>query len=1030
MDLQEDVMGNWKEILKTPPKEYRAIPFWSWNDMLDPQEVRWQVDEMKKAGLGGYFMHARSGLKTPYMGEDWMEAIAAGIDEGKKEGIAPWLYDEDGWPSGFAGGDIPALGEEYHQKWLECKEVSKAELTTNHRTVGIYTVDTQTGAYTLVQDDKLLAALPENTALIHIFYDVNPYYVDTLDQKVIRAFIDSTHEAYKQKFGHEFGTSVPGIFTDEPQYKGYTGPWSLALPRIFETLNGYCLQPVLPALFFDVKDHSSVRYDFWKTVSYMFSTAFSKQISDWCQKNGLIHTGHVVSEESLVAQLVNNGGCMPFYQYMQLPGIDWLCRWIGTPITPKQLASVAHQLGKKYTISEMFGCSGWNISFEELKWVAEWQYVLGVNLMCQHLEWYSMKGLRKRDYPPSLYYQQPWWGDYKLFNDYFARLGVLLSEGRHNADILVLHPLRSLWAVYKPGPGQECWEVDNAFAQLSTWLLESHLDFDYGDEEIINQYGSVECGRFIIGQASYRVVILPPAISLDNRTIALLEQFADTGGKIISVGRFPSLCEGRPTNRLDALRKKVKTVTQDKAAIRNAVVRSHAPAILIHEPCGEDAAPVYYQYRSMDHGEQVLFVVNTSTDRTIDTRIGVHGQWNIERCVLENGEYEKYTGTINEGRTWINVKFLPMQSYVFVLRQGMPAVYQAPPAVCGDIRNSLMLQEEWEVKVGDHNSLTLDYAYLSIDGGEWSEKTPTIEIQEKLLRLGRSADIALRFEFEVGDGLDSVNEMYLAMEEPEQFSIEINGEVLPYQDCGWWRDKCLRKISIKPCVQTGVNTILLRMHFTCSEKVYKLLTTPGVHEAELNKITYDAEIESIYVIGDFGVYSKSEYTQGERKAVFTDGPFVIGKKPIQLRTGDTVPQGLAFYAGNLQLKQEVMLPAIQQGQSIVLDMGTKPSAVIYKVRVNGEHAGTVTWAPYQVDITSYVKPGTNTISIELMGSCRNLLGPHHHVLGELHAVGPSSFTSKKGWIEWNLEDPNIWRDRYCFVRFGLEENPVLQVYQG
>lgn len=40
--------------LKNPPRKYRPIPFWSWNEKLNIDETRYQIDEMDKAGIGGY----------------------------------------------------------------------------------------------------------------------------------------------------------------------------------------------------------------------------------------------------------------------------------------------------------------------------------------------------------------------------------------------------------------------------------------------------------------------------------------------------------------------------------------------------------------------------------------------------------------------------------------------------------------------------------------------------------------------------------------------------------------------------------------------------------------------------------------------------------------------------------------------------------------------------------------------------------------------------------------------------------------
>ena len=98
---------------KAVGNEYRPVPFWSWNEKLSvPESIR-QVDLMADAGIGGFFMHARGGLQTEYMGKEWFENVGACIDEAKKKGMHAWAYDENGWPSGFGGGKkyeyIPAL---------------------------------------------------------------------------------------------------------------------------------------------------------------------------------------------------------------------------------------------------------------------------------------------------------------------------------------------------------------------------------------------------------------------------------------------------------------------------------------------------------------------------------------------------------------------------------------------------------------------------------------------------------------------------------------------------------------------------------------------------------------------------------------------------------------------------------------------------------------------------------------------------------------------------------------------------------
>jgi len=98
-------------------------------------ETRRQIAEMDRVGIGGYFMHARGGLQTPYMGKSWMDNIAAGIDEGKKRGMGAWAYDENGWPSGFGNGWVNGRGEAFQQKYLRYEEIVGETCREDGRTI-------------------------------------------------------------------------------------------------------------------------------------------------------------------------------------------------------------------------------------------------------------------------------------------------------------------------------------------------------------------------------------------------------------------------------------------------------------------------------------------------------------------------------------------------------------------------------------------------------------------------------------------------------------------------------------------------------------------------------------------------------------------------------------------------------------------------------------------------------------------------------------------------------------------------------
>ena len=94
------------EDFKNPASEYRAAPFWAWNNKLDKNELVWQIEQLKKMGFGGFHMHVRTGMATDYLSDEYMEIVNACVEKARKEKMLAWLYDEDRWPSGAAGGIV------------------------------------------------------------------------------------------------------------------------------------------------------------------------------------------------------------------------------------------------------------------------------------------------------------------------------------------------------------------------------------------------------------------------------------------------------------------------------------------------------------------------------------------------------------------------------------------------------------------------------------------------------------------------------------------------------------------------------------------------------------------------------------------------------------------------------------------------------------------------------------------------------------------------------------------------------------
>ena len=182
--------------------------------------------------------------------------------------------------------------------------------------------------------------------------------------------------------------------------------------------------------FLDKKDRSDsvVKYRYFDFVAKMFSENFSKQLGDWCDEHKIAFTGHLLREPQLTSQSVTCGETMRNYGKFGIPGIDILCDQIELT-TAKQAQSAVHQYGKEGMLSELYGVTNWDFDFRGHKFQGDWQAALGVTVRVPHLAWLSMAGEAKRDYPASISYQSPWYKEYPIIEDHFARVNTALTRG-------------------------------------------------------------------------------------------------------------------------------------------------------------------------------------------------------------------------------------------------------------------------------------------------------------------------------------------------------------------------------------------------------------------------------------------------------------------------------------------------------------------------------------------------------------------------------------------------------------------------
>ncbi len=1068
-DAADTLPASIRKDFANPSAEFRGAPFWAWNGELDPETCRRQVNLLHNAGLGGFFMHSRVGLRTPYLSERWFECVGACVDEAKKLKMRAWLYDEDRWPSG-AGGSFVTSNPRFRCRSLHVHTCPDGLIPASFGkpagakiTAAFLKEQKSIAAFTaLVADGKAekIRRVPagrdpapaKGESVIFcliVLSKPDPWfngatYLDTLNPEATAKFIAVTHDAYARHLGKDLGAVVPGIFTDEPHHQTpvwteadkqnvHFLSWTDKLPAAFRKLAGYDIVARIPEIIYEVPgvDARRLRYDFNNCLTELFVKGFVKQIGDWCERHHCEFTGHMLAEDSLVSQTTTVGSCMRCYEYMQAPGIDQLTEFSRIFQTAKQLSSAAHQFGKKWRLSETYGCSGWDFPFAGHKALGDWQLALGINLRCQHLAWYTMKAQAKRDYPAAVFYQSPWWEFYGKVEDYFGRVNAVMTHGEEVRDILVVHAVESVWTMTSGANWQHdprIQRLQKDFSVLSDNLLGAHLDFDYGDEDILSRHGKVAGGKLVVGRAAYKAVVVPSLLTLRASTLALLQRFRKAGGLVIFAGDLPELVDARPSDAAKTLAAACERLSGDAliARLSNAVRR----VSIADAATGAEFAPALSLLRE-DADNSYLFICNTGDDYTKDTdgfNFHYHVRDRKEACAdavvafagpcageplelnPETGAIAPANASVGEGLCLIRPSLPAVGSRIFVFPKKGASVAKGTPALPPDRTPKTIrtrkLTGPFAAHLSEANVLVLDQPRYRIGDGDWQPKLEILRLDHKVRdTLGiphrgghmcqpwktppkanpKSVHVELEYAFDVKE-IPS-GDLFLAIECPEAFQFEVNGTPFPYAvDSGWWTDTSLRKIRLDPALlHVGANTIRASLDFDEN--------FPG--------------LEIVYLLGSFGASATA------------DGRVSLTDLPETLKIGDWCPQGLPFYAGHVGYATNIR-PTFEKGQRVIVKVGAYRGSAV-RILVDGRPAGITAWDPGEVDITDLVAPGRSaSLTVEVLGTRRNSHGALHWHEQWPGWHGPNTF-------EHYDDHPELWKDGYNLVPAGLLEAPALLI---
>ncbi len=999
-----------KELFKNPGSEYRGAPFWSWNCKLSEEELLRQIEIFKEMGFGGYHMHVRSGMATRYLSDEFMNLIKSCVKKGEEEGLLPWLYDEDRWPSGQAGGFAtkefknrmkyivftPAL--EDYVPFKEAVETGKNYLLATYDVV--LNSDGTLKSYKMIDVDAVAEGKKWYALVKHHFgggWHNDHGYVDSMSDEAMAGFINLTHEAYNREIGESFGKTVHAIFTDEPHFAGkqvlafskepqaLSLPWTYDFDETFNKMYGFSLIPHLPEVVWNLPENkpSYVRYCFHDHTAERFANAYAKQIGSWCDEHDISLTGHMLSESLLKTQTNTCGEVMRSLSHFGIPGIDMLCD-LREYTTAKQAQSVKNQYGREAQVSELYGVTDWDCDFRTYKLSGDWQAALGVTVRVPHLSWVSMKGMAKRDYPATFNYQAPWYKEYPWVENYFARVNTALTKGKADVKVGVIHPVESAWLVYGPNDlsSDEMAKLEANFDNITEWLLFGQIDFDYISESLLpTQVKEGGCG-LKVGEMEYDAIVLPALKTIRSTTLSILKDFARRGGKVIIAGDAPIYIDGQEKEGVSALTELSAKVDFNKIDILNALKEQRD--IEVRKDDGSQAD--YYLYNMRTDGDiKYLFIANgrraalykkgnpiyrkiqrqnfRDTVESEGIRVKIKGHYKPVLLDALTGEMKECTYVAKDGYTVIPRTMYIYDSLLFMLTPAPEGEFKEDAASYEFIKE-FTIREKVSYKRHEDNVLILDMATAKMGDMEITEP-------EEMLRL----DTALRKPLGIrrADGCgtqpwvypeDSKNEEVtltfrveseidtpcrIAYEEMD--SLTVNGEKIEIVKDGYFVDKDIHTAKI-PMIKKGTNEIVI--------------TAP---------IGKRVSLENYFLIGDFGVELEgSVKTICENKEKISFGSITNHKMP--------------FYGGNISYFAE--FDAEEDGY--VEFQANYYRGEFVKVILDGVDLGNIVIMPYK--IMTEIKKGHHKVEFVLYGNRFNTFGALHNSSDE------------------------IWRDPGCYYAAG------------
>ena len=538
-----------------PPHEFSIMPFWFWNDTLRDEEIIRQIADFEAHGVYGFVIHPRIGLpdNVKWLSPEMIHAMDVAIREASLKKMYVILYDEGMYPSGSSSGQVVARNPEYAARGLSKIDLKPGEtpkLTGGQKLITIINRP----------ENKRIAIIdqPSGGNIRGLHYigegsrqmkEESPPAGDILNPDAVTCFMELVYDRYAKEFGKYFGTTVIGIFTDEPSPLGRGSargivPGNSSLLAQIKKILGYDITPFLNDLWYnDTPDSKKHRIDYNNAVNICLEENYYKRLGKWCMDHGISLMGHPAGSMDIGAE-----------KYFQIPGQDLVWRYVepGTKALEGQNSTVAKcassamlHLGLRRNLNELYGAYGHNLTYDEMLWLADWCFVRGQNFLIPHAFFYSVRGPRFDERPPDVGPNATWWNRYNEYADACRRLSWLNTGSKQVCDLAIL-----------------C--EDAYLPDKSAKICYQHQrDFNYLEIRHLWEDAKTDSKGIHIAGMNYGLVIIDSLSIIPRQAISSLKALAMNGRLIINKhADFSSLFKGAklyqtPDNLVEVIDKEI-----------------------------------------------------------------------------------------------------------------------------------------------------------------------------------------------------------------------------------------------------------------------------------------------------------------------------------------------------------------------------------------------------------------------------------------------------------------------------------------